>query len=185
MAVGAWLAFGFFGVHTLFIDERVDEAAPTFEPAPGDRPEPATADAMDAAMDAAMEAEGVPERVESTEPAPAMPTVVVAGAFTGRSHPTSGRAVVLTDGSDRRVLRLEDFATDNGPDLNVYLSAAPPDAPAEVLDDDVVDLGDLKGNLGNQNYEIPPGVDLSHHRTVVIWCVRFKVAFGTAPLEAP
>ena len=78
--------------------------------------------------------------------------------------------------------RFEQFATDNGPDLNVYLSAADPDAPASEFDDDFIDLGDLKGNIGPQNYEIPEGVDLSHYRTVVIWCVRFGVGFGEAEL---
>ena len=87
---------------------------------------------------------------------------------------------MLNDGTQQRFLRFEDFATDNGPDLNVYLSSAPADAPAGEFDDDFVDLGDLKGNVGAQNYEIPTSVDLSHHSTVVIWCVRFRVAFGAA-----
>ncbi|MXW90023.1 MAG: DM13 domain-containing protein, partial [Acidimicrobiaceae bacterium] len=78
----------------------------------------------------------------------------------------------------------EDFRTDNGPDLNVYLSAAPPDAAAGDFDDDFVDLGDLKGNVGSQNYEIPAGLDLDHYSTVAIWCVRFGVVFGAAELIA-
>ena len=90
---------------------------------------------------------------------------------------------MLSDGSDQRFLRFEDFATDNGPDLNVYLSTAPPDAPAGDFDDDFVDLGDLKGNIGSQNYEIPADVDLDRYRSVVIWCVRFGVAFGAAELS--
>ena len=106
------------------------------------------------------------------------------GTFVDRSHPTRGRAVVLAEEDGRRVLRFERFATDNGPDLNVYLSSAAPDAPAGALDDDIVDLGDLKGNIGDQNYEVPPEVDLDRYRTVVVWCVRFSVAFGTAGLTA-
>ena len=90
----------------------------------------------------------------------------------------------LGDGSGQRFLRLEDFRTDNGPDLNVYLSAAPPDAPAGAFDDDFVDLGDLKGNVGSQNYEIPVGLDLDRYSTVAIWCVRFGVVFGAAELTA-
>ncbi|MYJ37036.1 MAG: DM13 domain-containing protein, partial [Acidimicrobiaceae bacterium] len=88
------------------------------------------------------------------------------------------------DGSGQRFLRFEDFRTDNGPDLNVYLSAAPTDAPAGQFDDDFVDLGDLKGNVGSQNYEIPAGLDLDHYSTVAIWCVRFGVVFGVAELTA-
>ena len=123
---------------------------------------------------------------ESSEPEPSEPMEVVRlveGAFIDRSHPTEGVAVVLNDGTQQRFLRFEDFATDNGPDLNVYLSSAPADASAGEFDDDFVDLGDLRGNIGAQNYEIPTDVDLSHHSTVVIWCVRFSVAFGAAELS--
>ena len=108
---------------------------------------------------------------------------LVEGSFVDRSHPTEGVAVVLNDGTQQRFLRFEDFATDNGPDLNVYLSSAPADASAGEFDDDFVDLGDLKGNIGAQNYEIPTDVDLDRHSTVVIWCVRFGVVFGAAELN--
>ena len=122
-----------------------------------------------------------------TEPAttqPVEPQIIVeaSGSFIDRSHPTEGSAVVLGDGSGQRFLRFEDFRTDNGPDLNVYLSAAPTDASAGQFDDDFVDLGDLKGNVGSQNYEIPVGLDLDHYSTVAIWCVRFGVVFGVAEL---
>ena len=123
---------------------------------------------------------------EASQPESAEPQIIVeaSGSFIDRSHPTEGGARVLGDGSGRRFLRLEDFRTDNGPDLNVYLSAAPPDAPAGDFDDDFVDLGDLKGNVGSQNYEIPAGLDLDRYSTVAIWCVRFGVVFGAADLIA-
>lgn len=105
------------------------------------------------------------------------------GDFISRSHPTEGNATVLTDGI-QRFLRFEDFRTDNGPDLNVYLSSAAPDQPSGDFDDDFVDLGDLKGNIGPQNYEIPEDVDLDRYSTVVIWCVRFSVIFGAAQLNS-
>ena len=121
-----------------------------------------------------------------TQPEPAEPQIIVeaSGSFIDRSHPTEGSAVVLGDGSGQRFLRFEDFRTDNGPDLNVYLSSAPTDAPAGAFDDDFVDLGDLKGNVGSQNYEIPAGLDLGHYSTVAIWCVRFGVIFGAAELTS-
>ena len=124
---------------------------------------------------------------EVAEPEVAEPQIIVEaeGSFVSRSHPTDGSVRVLGDGSGQRFLRLEDFRTDNGPDLNVYLSTASADAPAGQFDDDFVDLGDLKGNVGAQNYEIPPGVDLDHYSTVAIWCVRFGVVFGAADLTAP
>ncbi len=128
-------------------------------------------------------AETQPEPAE-TQPQPAEPQIIVeaSGSFIDRSHPTEGSALVLGDGSGQRFLRFEDFRTDNGPDLNVYLSAAPTDASAGEFDNDFVDLGDLKGNVGSQNYEIPVGLDLDHYSTVAIWCVRFSVVFGVAEL---
>lgn len=161
LGVAAWLAFGWFGVQQLVLDDEVDEPAPFLTASP------------------------TPEREAVTAPPSSVPTAAVeavaVGSFIDRSHPTKGRATVIGSGGER-VLRLEDFRTDNGPDLNVYLSAAPPDAPAGSFKDDYVDLGDLKGNVGAQNYTLPAGVDLSKYRTVVVWCVRFSVAFGAAGL---
>ncbi len=111
-------------------------------------------------------------------------SVEASGSFRSRSHPTSGSATVLGDGTGQRFLRFEHFRTDNGPDLDVYLSSAGPDAPESAFDDDFVNLGDLQGNIGDQNYEIPRGLDLDHYSTVVVWCVRFSVAFGAAALAA-
>ncbi|WP_419925958.1 DM13 domain-containing protein [Candidatus Poriferisocius sp.] len=159
-------------------------AAPTTAagPMPGDE----LSEELVAEMDEAMEELGMPEEQPVTETMPDMPQVRVeaSGEFIRRSHPTQGQVDVLGDGTGQRFLRFEDFRTDNGPDLNVYLSAAPPDAPAGQFDDDFVDLGDLKGNVGSQNYEIPRDLDLDVYSTVVIWCVRFSVIFGAADLVA-
>ena len=157
-------------------------AGPGASGMPGDEITPERA----AAMNEAMASGAMPLQVVMNEerPMPVAPQIVtlVSGEFSSRSHHTEGRALVLNDGSEQRFLRFENFRTDNGPDVNVYLSAAPPDAPARDLDVDFIDLGDMKGNVGAQNYEIPPSVDLDHYSTVVVWCVRFSVAFGVAPL---
>ncbi len=187
IALVAWLAFGYFGVQFLFINDEVNEPPPVFTSGAGASGLPSDEQPaeMVAEMNEVMEEEGVVAEAEvDEEPMMEGPEVVevVQGTFVDRSHPTEGRAVVLNDGSEQRFLRFEGFRTDNGPDLNVYLSAAPPDAPAGDFDDDFVDLGNLSGNIGPQNYEIPPEVDLDRYSTVVIWCVRFSVAFGAAPL---
>ena len=173
------------------------EAAPTAEAEPepevpepeaaddaGAQPEVAEAEPESATAEAEPEAESAEAMAEASPPEVVEPLIIVeaAGSFIDRSHPTEGSARVLGDGSGQRFLRFEDFRTDNGPDLNVYLSAAPPDAPAGDFDDDFVDLGDLKGNVGSQNYEIPAGLDLDRYSTVAIWCVRFGVVFGAAEL---
>jgi hypothetical protein len=91
-------------------------------------------------------------------------------------HKAEGIAKVidLTDG--RTFLRLENLKTTNGPDLYVYLSTG-----KDVSE--IVDLGKLKGNIGNQNYEIPAGTDLSKFNTVLIWCKAFSTLFGSAQLS--
>ncbi|MEM7140899.1 MAG: DM13 domain-containing protein [Actinomycetota bacterium] len=188
LAVLFWLAFGVFGIHTAFIDDKVDEDGPVFASGAGASglPSDELSDEDAAAMNEFMADDGTPLVDEADEPMPDMPEpeilTLVEGTFVDRSHPAEGTALVLNDGSEQRFLRFEDFATDNGPDLNVYLTAAPSDAPAGEFDDDFIDLGDLKGNIGSQNYEIPPDVDLDRYSTVVIWCVRFGVAFGAADL---
>ena len=168
-----------------------DDATPVPDDSPpvGAMPGDEISEELQAEMDEVMEEEGMPAEVEVEEAMPDMPEepqvrVEAAGPFINRSHPTRGNAIVLGDGTGQRFLRFEDFRTDNGPDLNVYLSTAPLDAPAGQFDDDFIDLGDLKGNVGSQNYEIPRDVDLSRYSTVVIWCVRFSVIFGAAELVA-
>ena len=111
-------------------------------------------------------------------------TTVAEGEFIGLEHESRGRASVLEDAGGARFLRFEDFETSNGPDLLVYLSAKEPSGPDDWhgYDADFVDLGALKGNVGNQNYEIPDGVDLEKYSTAVVWCRRFEVGFAAATL---
>ncbi len=96
-------------------------------------------------------------------------------------HRGSGRATIyrLEDGS--HVLRLEDFRVTNGPDLRVLLSSHPdPENPHDVKDQGYLELGKLKGNRGNQNYEIPADLDIDGQRSVVIYCKPFSVVFSVA-----
>jgi hypothetical protein len=109
--------------------------------------------------------------------------VLVQGRFKSIAHETNGTASIyrLADGS--RVLRLTEFATSNGPDVRVYLVAAPDAADDETVKKaGFVELGKLKGTDGDQNYDVPADLDLNRYRAVTIWCRRFSVNFGTAPL---
>jgi hypothetical protein len=102
------------------------------------------------------------------------------GTFEGAGdgiHNAEGVAKVITLQDGNKVLRLENLKATNGPDLYVYLSM---DKGAS----DFVDLGRLKGNIGNQNYNIPQGTDLTKYNTVLIWCKQFSVLFGSAKLES-
>jgi hypothetical protein len=92
-------------------------------------------------------------------------------------HNVEGVAKVLTLPDEKTFLRLENLKATNGPDLYVYLSTGK-DAS------DIVNLGRLKGNIGNQNYEIPAGTDLAKYNTVLIWCKAFSTLFGSANLSS-
>jgi hypothetical protein len=99
---------------------------------------------------------------------------VASGAFRGLAHETMGRATVMERSDGSRVLTLTGFRTDPGPDLRVYV------VPGDGSDvSNAVDLGRLKGNRGDQQYDVPDGVRAG---SVVIWCRAFSVAFGVAEL---
>ena len=117
-------------------------------------------------------------------PQTASPEPLATGSFHGVAHKTSGTATIFKLAGGKRVLRLTDFETSNGPDVQVYLVAATDAKDNEtVTKAGFVHLGALKGNKGNQNYDVPADVDLEKHRAVTIWCRRFGVNFGTAPLS--
>ncbi len=143
----------FFEPWTLLTNKTVNEAAPTA-----------------AAPDA-------------SSPSPAGPTELARGTFVSQEHETSGTATVveLPDGS--RTLRLEGFKTSNGPDLHVWLSEKQAGGNwFKYGGGRKAQLGELKANRGSHNYVIPADVELDGLRSVVIWCKRFHVAFGSAPL---
>jgi hypothetical protein len=111
------------------------------------------------------------------------PMTIVAGQFHSNAHETKGTATVLQLADGRRILRLTGFETSNGPDVRVYLvAAADVQDNATVKSAGFVEVGALKGNRGDQNYELPATIDLAQYRTVTIWCKRFSVNFGSAPL---
>lgn len=119
----------------------------------------------------------VAEAAPASSPDAVQPlTATAQGSFASLAHDTSGIAKVL-DAGTKRFVRFERFTTSNGPDLNVYLVKG-----SGGDTDDAIDLGDLKGNIGDQNYEIGDDVDLTLYDTVVIWCVRFSSAFGEATI---
>ena len=125
----------------------------------------------------------VNEQFPTASAASNTPMKLASGEFHSRAHETTGAAAIFQLGDGKRTLRLTNFATSNGPDVRVYLVAA-----ADAKDNDTVtnagfvEVGSLKGNIGDQNYDVPANVDLAKYRAVTIWCKRFGVNFGTAPL---
>ena len=155
------LGFYWFGPQRLFLDREVAEGLPT----------PIVADDPSVAAGPMDEPPAVLE--------------LVSGDLRSLEHATTGlvRIVELEDGS--RFVRLEDLDTSDGPDLRVYLTDQPLSDDWGVWDDGrYVDLGALKGNVGDSNYRVPEDLDLSEFRTAVIWCRRFTVGFAVAPISA-
>jgi hypothetical protein len=174
VALAVGLPIAYYLLSPLWINVEVDESFPTAMPA---EVSVQATQAMSTAMaepDTVME-EAMPE---------AEMTLLAQGSFYNLFHVGSGQALVfqLADGS--RILRLQDFEVDNGPELHVYLFPTDPVTTSVGVDiPGSVDLGRLKGNIGGQNYEIPAGLDLSQFKSVVIWCQPFKVTFIAAPLQ--
>jgi hypothetical protein len=112
------------------------------------------------------------------------PQALVSGQFYSILHPTAGTATIYQMGDGTRVLRFMSFSTSNGPDVHVYMVAAD-DAKdvATVEKAGFVDLGVIKGNIGDQNYALGSDLDLAKYRAVSIWCKRFSVNFGAAALR--
>jgi hypothetical protein len=160
--VGAWL----FEPWRAFTNSTVDEAAPTGASAPAPT---------------AVPDDDPTEPAASPPPAP-QDRVLAQGRFEDAEHGTDGVAKILELADGRRFLRLEDLATSDGPDLHVWVTDQPSGGDWGSYDDGrYVRLGELKAN-GNQNYEIPAKADLAGLTSIVIWCDRFNVAFGTAPV---
>jgi hypothetical protein len=167
VAVLAW-----FQPQKLFLDDKVDEALPV----------PAAAGAAD---EDATNGDSEPEETSGgTGKDEAQVDTLLAGRFRGLNHSAQGRARVIDIADGNLYLRFEDFEVENGPDLKVYLSTAPADSDDDgAFVSDFIDLGELKGNIGDQNYKLSGDVDLNKYRSAVIWCRRFSVGFAVAGLE--
>ncbi len=154
--LGAGFVLWFFEPQALFVDDEVSEAAPVAAP---------DADVRRG------DSEG-PTRGPLSQ-----------GTFRPLGHDARGTAVVIDAADGNTYVRFENFEVENGPDLKVYLSRAGADASDDELGADFVDLGTLKGNVGDQNYLVPQSVDLTRYRSVVVWCRRFSVGFAVAPID--
>jgi hypothetical protein len=183
-AVGLVVGLVVFKPWLLFVDVRVDEQLPLVasasaqaQPTPQTQPAPLTSTPGTA----------TPTPAGTTAaPAPSGPVQLAMGTLISHEHTTTGTVRIIQQPDGSRVLTLENLDTSNGPDVHVWLSAA------HVVEGtagwftagsaDYYDLGLIKGNQGNQVYEIPAEVDLSKYPAVDLWCVQFSVSFGAAEL---
>jgi hypothetical protein len=125
-----------------------------------------------------------------SEPAPfasnSDPQPLYTGTLSGSVHQTTGRATIYQAADGKRTLRLTDFSTSNGPDVHVLLVRSDDSALTQEIvkgNLDSIELGSLKGNQGDQNYDLPANVQLPQYQAVVIYCERFHAIFGVAKLE--
>ena len=131
-----------------------------------------------------------PTPASTTTPSPTPATVVATRLKTGEFkdqdafHKGSGTATIILGPNGAHLLRLENFDVTNGPELHVILSpSSDPKGRDDVMTSGWADLGELRGNRGNQNYPIPPNVDVSMQGSVVIYCKPFHVVFSVATFE--
>jgi hypothetical protein len=159
-----------------FTQSTIDEALPSVSA------QPPPAGPVDSVEPGAPASGTVPSASSVPAPPPA-PAVLAEGAFVSQEHDTTGVAKVISLPDGSRVLRLENFSTSDGPDVHVWLAEQVAGAGWNSYDDGrYVKLGKIKATDGNQNYPIPADASLAGLRSVVIWCDRFNVAFGSAPL---
>ena len=124
------------------------------------------------------------------EPAPfdssSDPQAIYTGRLEGKAHQTRGRATIYGAPNGKRYLRLTDFVTSNGPDVHVVLAQSSDKSLIQEIVKgqlDSIELGSLKGNQGDQNYDLTAPIDLEKYNAVVIYCERFHAVFGVARLE--
>jgi hypothetical protein len=174
LIVGLWL----FQPWRIVTSSTIDEPDPTVAV-----PEPETSTPP---AEPAEPAESKRPTPRPTSPPPPKPKdkELARGQFEDAEHGTSGTAVIRQLADGRTVLRLQDLDTSDGPDLHVWITDQASGGSWDSYDDGrYVKLGVLKANRGNQNYVIPADADLAGLTSVVIWCDRFNVAFGSAPVD--
>lgn len=171
-------AFLVYAYSPLFYDREVNEDFPAVSTSESGVQATSVQEEVRESVESEPTVEDVPSAVVEEEAKAIDPALLYSGQFVNgeRSYQVSGDAFIfeLEDGS--RVLRLEDFSSTNGPDLKVYFATST-DAS------DFVSLGELKGNVGNQNYELPDSLDIGKYNTVLIWCESFSRHFGNAVLS--
>jgi hypothetical protein len=157
----AYLIFGYFGVQYLVIDKEVQEGLPM--------------------LNKNKELTSYPtmtfEEIENQLEQVIYPVIIKKGDFISSVHYGVGTATIYQLDQNQFNLRLENFETENGPDLFVYLTKSAGSNNESVDEGNFINLGNLKGNIGNQNYEIPTDINLNEYNGVTIWCRRFGVNF--------
>lgn len=173
------IALAVFKPWLLFVDKEVNDEIPNFtaQTAPATttaQSEPGTSETPGTATTEANET-------------PTTPVLIAQGDFISHEHETTGRALVFKLPNGSHQLALENLATSNGPDVNVWFSQGPVVEGVAgwttANDHPHLSLGAIKGNVGNQVYDLPADFNPSDWPTVDLWCEQFGVSFGAAALQ--
>ncbi len=187
LAVALYLAFAVFGVQAAFVDREVNESfsssTTTTEATTSETTEKTSGTkSAETTNTASTNADG--EDAGGAVSESNGPIKVLEGAFHNAEYEGTGDATVYRLANGSYVLRLENLNVKNGPDLFVYAVAAEDAVDSATVEEaGFVSAGELKGNQGNQTYELPAEFDPEVHRAISIWCQRFSGNFATAPLR--
>ena len=113
--------------------------------------------------------------VTPTEVTPGL-TALLQGSFTSSAHATSGTVKLSKDAAGKKFLVFENFKTDAGPDLRIYLSD-------DVKATNYTEITNKVTVSGSYQLPVDGGVDTEKKRKVLIWCQQFSVLFGSADLK--
>ena len=183
IVLGIVAAAGWWFFSPAFIDNQVNESLPTVVVEAS--PVPAVAETSPTAQVVEVQSQPAAEVAPTESARTVTEQIILKGSFYNLAHLSSGEAAVYQLADSSRILRLQNFSVENGPDLYVYLVPIDPVPNASGSDiPGYYSLGRLKGNSGDQNYELPADLDLSQYKSVVIWCQAFAVPFAAAPLTA-
>ena len=179
------IAFAWWLVSPLFISKTVVEDFPMS--ASAQIPESMTQSEAEKVMEGMAKID-MPAMEEMPEMPPEMdePVAIASGQFRdGDSfHKGSGAVTLYRLPTGEGLVRFEGLSVTNGPDLRVLVTSHPdPQTRDDVHDSDYTEIGKLKGNKGDQNYDVPADLDLSSIRSIVIYCAPFQVVFSVAPLQ--
>ncbi len=176
LGVAYWL------ISPLFIDREVIEDIPFVSKNSNIREQIPDVEIRSDYGSAMMEMRDHGKEMSDSMPDNGQPTEVASGTFVEVAHEGTGGVKIFTLGENESVLRLENLDVLNGPDLHVLLSPSTYIKGKADLGD-YVELGELKGNKGSQNYEIPSDIDLTKYNSVIIYCKSFGVVFNVAKLD--
>ena len=179
------IAFAWWLVSPLFLSKTVVEDFPMS--ASAQIPESMTQSEAEKVMEGMAKID-MPATEEMPEMPPEMdePVAIASGQFRDADsfHKGSGAVTLYRLPTGEGLVRFEGLSVTNGPDLRVLVTAHPdPMTRADVHDSDYTEIGKLKGNKGDQNYDVPADLDLSSIRSIVIYCAPFQVVFSVAPLQ--